>query len=462
MTEPAAMAANGPGFASVREGVRGIGVFGHYGNKNLGDEAIIAAVMHNLAARMPQARLCCFSVNPDDSAHRYGVAAYPIRRIAAKVRPTAAPAQTAARSAGGEPGRPIRPGLRQRLVGLPLVGPLLKAAARTKDLVLEALQEARFLINGRRHLRGIDVLLIAGSNQFLDNFGGPWGFPVTLLKWTILARISGVKVYFVSVGAGPLDQPTSHRLIRWALRFPQYVSLRDDSSAALLRDIGVTAPLRVYPDLAHSLPIEDIAAAALPSGAQGRCLPVIGINPMPLYDPRYWCEKDDSRYRTYLGKMVDFVHRLMEAGYPFFLFATQEKDNNVSVDVLQELSRLRGETMRFEDHALTSQTVAELLANIKAADITVATRFHGTVLSLHAGKPMLGVCYYRKARELMAEYGQQDYAVDLDDFVVDDLWQRFERLVERRSQEQIVIGQRNTEYHALIQAQYELLFPVGR
>jgi polysaccharide pyruvyl transferase WcaK-like protein len=456
------LAAHDLSFACRREDVRGIGIFGHYGNKNLGDEAIIEAVLFNLSTRMPQAKLCCFSINPDDSARRYGLEAHPIRRLAAKAGSSESHSHAAAQASGLALQPQCSPGWRQRLVGLPLLGPLLKAAARAKDLARVARQEASFLISSRRRLRGIDVLLVAGSNQFLDNFGGPWGFPVTLLKWTILARISGVKVFFVSVGAGPLDQPMSHRLIRWALRFPHYVSLRDESSAAMIRDIGVVAPLRVYPDLAHSLPIGAIAAAALPAGVTRHLLPVVGINPMPLYDPRYWCEKDDSRYQTYLRKMVTFVRRLMDAGYPFFLFATQEKDNNVIVDMLRELSALRGESMGFDEYVLTSHTVSGLMANIKAADITVATRFHGTVLSLHAGKPMLGVCYYRKAQELMAAYGQQDYAVDLDTFDVDDLWQRFERLGERRLEEQATIDKRNVEYHRTIQSQYELLFPVGQ
>lgn len=447
------------GFAQARESVRGVGVWGHYGNQNLGDEAIIEAVLHQLRRRMPQARLCCFSINPDDSAQRHGVDAYPIRRLVAKKAHQAPPVHSAGPQAAGVVSG--RANWRQRLAAIPLIGPLLRATVRAKDVAHGVVKEMRFLIESRRHLRGIDVLLIAGSNQFLDNFGGPWGFPATLLKWTVLARLAGVKVFYVSVGAGPLDHPTSHRLVRWALKFPHYVSLRDDASAALIRDIGVRAPLRVYPDLAHGLPLEQIVPAALPVGAVGHSRPVIGINPMPLYDPRYWCEKDDSRYRVYLVKMVNFVHRLMEAGHPFFLFATQEKDNNVIVDMLRELSTLRGQPMDFEDYVLTSQSVSTLMANIQAADIAVATRFHGTVLSLHAGKPMLGVCYHRKAQDLMTAYGQQDYAVELDTFDVDDLWQRFERLFERRAQEQATIAQHNVQHQALIQSQYELLFPVN-
>jgi hypothetical protein len=44
--------------------------------------------------------------------------------------------------------------------------------------------ECKFLWVSYRRLKGFRLLLIAGSNQFLDNFGGDWGFPYTLLKWS--------------------------------------------------------------------------------------------------------------------------------------------------------------------------------------------------------------------------------------------------------------------------------------
>lgn len=56
-----------------------IAVFGHYGNQNLGDEAIIEAVLKNLRHHLPNAELSCFSINPADSASRHGVDSFPIR-----------------------------------------------------------------------------------------------------------------------------------------------------------------------------------------------------------------------------------------------------------------------------------------------------------------------------------------------------------------------------------------------
>lgn len=56
-----------------------IGILGHYGNQNLGDESIIEAVIRNLRQRLPDADIVCLSIDPFDSQARHGVDAFPIR-----------------------------------------------------------------------------------------------------------------------------------------------------------------------------------------------------------------------------------------------------------------------------------------------------------------------------------------------------------------------------------------------
>src|SRR5215475_1124500 len=60
--------------------LRRIGIFGHVGTGNLGDEAILEAAIQGVRGRCPQAELCGFSINPDDTRSRHGIPAFPIRR----------------------------------------------------------------------------------------------------------------------------------------------------------------------------------------------------------------------------------------------------------------------------------------------------------------------------------------------------------------------------------------------
>ena len=60
---------------------RRIGIIGHGGTKNLGDEALFATVIQNVRRRLPEAEVIGFTINPADSRERHGIECFPIRRL---------------------------------------------------------------------------------------------------------------------------------------------------------------------------------------------------------------------------------------------------------------------------------------------------------------------------------------------------------------------------------------------
>lgn len=383
-----------------------IAVLGHYGAANLGDEAIIAATLRELRARLPERELIGISMHPRDTASRHGVVAWPVRRTARSgpATPGAAEAEPVAPNAHGpapSPGGMSRRILR-RLTALP------RALVRRTG---NAASEIRFLIQVIARCRRLDLLLVTGSNQFLDNFGGAGGYPRTLLQWTLAARLWRVPVAFVSVGAGPLDGRVSHWLIRQALRRSAWHSYRDEPSRALVE--GPTAVLggRVYPDLAFALAPSVRASAPIRPAGTGR---VIGINPMPVFDARYWPIDRPELYRAHTVAIARLVRRLREAGERPFLFATQPADERVIDDILERLQMQRKDA---ETEGLVRAWVEDvdgLLALLGEADAIVATRFHGTVLALAMNRPLLAICYHRKTRDLMHAFGLEKHAVEFE------------------------------------------------
>lgn len=435
---------------------RHFGVFGHYGHRNLGDESITEAVIQNLRSRWPDVEVTGFSMDPQDTARRYRIRAFPIRQLDRVPR-------TGAIATSGDPTRedPIpatdrsRFGLlRDYLKRIALLRALVHSARFALGLPLVLGREFAFLRSSYRIARGIDCFFIAGSNQFLDNFGGVWGFPYTLLKWTVLARCAGARVVFVSVGAGPIDSLWSRIMVRAALLLSEYVSFRDPGSRRLIEWFGSGGRWHVYPDLAQSLLFERLTARAESSR------PVVGINPMPVYDRRYWYTRDDVRYESYVGQLSRFASRLMRERYRIFFFSTQPTDEGVIDDVM---ARLPGDLVAAggpPDRMKPSNTVAELMNVFGSADIVVATRYHGTVLGLHARRPVLAICYYRKTREVLQSMGQEDYAVDVDDLDDADLWRRFEMLVANRHEEIRKIERGGEKVHALLAEQYDSLLKI--
>lgn len=445
-----------------------IGVFGHYGNENLGDEAIIEALVARIRTERSDVEIRCFSIHPRDSSRRYGVAAFPIRSAGevevsprgdtGAANPRVSIATSLARNTAALPSENAASRIKALLPNW-LRAPLARFA-RMLDLARGIADEFAFLIRSYRRLRSVDALIVAGSNQFLDNFGGPWGFPYTLLKWSMLARLAGCRLFYVSVGAGPLDSRLGKLMVRMAVRVADYLSFRDAASRRLLQDFGVRRTSAVYPDLAHSLVVRARGSHTAQNSRQ-LVKPVVGINPMPVYDERYWSSPDRERYRRYCVNLATFAAYLVEEGHPVFLFSTQPKDINVAADIVDAMGPSLASRLLQPEPVKQPRTVDDMMGVISEADIVVATRFHGTLLSLHAHRPVLAICYHRKTRDLMCAMGQEDYAIDLDKIEIPDLVGRFHRLERHRAEETARITRIDDGYVAALEDQYRQLFALA-
>ncbi len=431
-----------------------IGVFGHYGNKNLGDESIIEAMIGNLRHHIPGCDIVCLSIDPGDSRQRHGVEAFPIRYRNDYFHPRQdiVPEQQSEDKSSPElmpaPALPAA-GMKSRLKSIPLLGSVLKTVAGGMDTLSLVRREIAFLQAARHYLSDIDLLLITGSNQFLDNFGGSWGFPYTLLKWTLLARATDTRVAFASIGAGPLTRPLSYRMLRMALKRADFVSFRDEGSRDLIKEhVGVDGP--VYPDIAHSL--RYAPAPALPPDANTPL--AVAVNPMPVYDRRYWHEPDDERYSDYVRKLAELCRGILQDGHRLVLFSTQKRDEDVIDDILEILA---GEDGQDRITLARNSGVTELMATLEQADIVVATRFHATVLPLQLGKPVLGICYYRKAAELLDDVGLGEFHVNIDNFDTETLADKLQNLIRYHQEGAIDLSPQMARYRHELDEQYRII-----
>jgi polysaccharide pyruvyl transferase WcaK-like protein len=439
-----------------------IGIFGHYGNTNMGDEATIQAVIQNIRKRLPEASISCFSLRPEDTGLRYQVPAFPIRRTVlsrANELPTEAPSERSFKNEGKPDGLAM---CKRVIKNSPLLYGIFRLAKRLISNLARVAPEIRFLLQSRKILKNVDLLLITGSNQFVDNFGGPWLFPYNLLKWSFLARTTRTRVRYISVGAGPITSKLSYTFIRWALKFQDYLSFRDEASKRLIEETGYRGRTYVYPDLAHSLDLSIPEPGSNPGAAARPGKPVIGINPMPLFDSRYWCEDDSQAYRNFVRILADFSSQLLSEGYPVFFFPTQRKDEAVIDDIVDLLGPNAAGLIEKANGKRKSPSVNDCMANILSADIIVATRFHGVALSLRAEKPVVAICYFRKTKDLMRDMGQDAYALNFDVVSASSLWKSLKDLELNRNNEIVKIKERGRAYRLSLDEQYDRLFPSSK
>ena len=125
-------------------------------------------------------------------------------------------------------------------------------------------EELREYARAWRALKGTDMFIIPGTGLLTDAFGpldSGWG-PYGLLKWSLVAKLRGCRVIFVSVGAGPFRSARGRFLARAALSLADYRSYRDAPSKEAVDDLGVrTTDDRIYPDLVFGLSPASVPAA---------------------------------------------------------------------------------------------------------------------------------------------------------------------------------------------------------
>jgi len=402
-----------------------IGILGTFADANVGDDAGPTALLHHLGRLIPDAEFVLFCRFPAVAQERFAVPAFPVqRRPRGQTRSWQPPPGLVESFSQEAPNESA--GWRAWARAIPPLRFAVRAARATAGVLRQVPAEVRFLWQGYRRLRNVDLLLMAGSNPIFDFFGGYWGYPYTMWKWTTLARLTGTRVAFVSVGAGPIVSRRSGRLLARVLRRAHYVSFRDEGSRRLMREHGFTGPASVYPDLAHGLPF----TPSRPSPRATRLR--VGVNPMIVYHGVFWPVADRERYRRYIETLAALIAELERDGHEVFLYGTQ-KDDAVPAEEIQGALRTAFPGATVPDYH-PPESVEGLLRLCSSADLLVTTRFHGAVFGIMTLRPTLAICYQGKTREVLEAAGLGEFAVDFESVSLSRLRPAFDRLRGRRDE----------------------------
>ena len=418
-----------------------VGLFGHVGNGNLGDEALFGAVIENVRGLYPDAEMVGFTIRPADTEQRHGIRAYPIRRLDGHDRGPRHPRNPTGKAAPTDRARQL---VRQ----VPLLQHIAMGLARGLRVVAAVLREPGFLAASVRRLRGIDILLVFGSQSLMDTIHPKaWGTPYTLLKWIGLARLMGARVALLSVGAGPLRTWLGRAFVRRVLGLATYRSFRDERSLALVAELGSPAPNHFAPDLAFRLSLPPTAAA--PNATSLR----IGINPMAFKHAAYWHDSDSAdmqAYDAYAGTLTELVLALGARGHEVLLFPTAIYSDPIVIADLAARVGARGGQV--EVASVESQQ--DLVNAIDRCDITVDTRYHAILFSLLRHRPAIAVAYHGKSSELMTMVGLPEFVLEIDDLDAGALIAMVLELAARRQEAAGRIAERLPTLRAALGEQY--------
>jgi polysaccharide pyruvyl transferase WcaK-like protein len=422
----------------MKENAARIAILHHTGGGNLGDDAIIDVVIGNIRERQPGADIVVFSMNPDDTAQRHGVTAFPLRRHRWSIG--YAPVKDPDSGSDGS-GFPYRAGeVRNPLLRIP------------RSLFVELL----FLAKSYRRLKTCDLLVISGGGQLTER-GGPWSFPYALFTWTLLAKIAGVRCLFLNVGAGPLNHPLSRFFVKRALLAADYVSFRDQQSQSLAVSLGFQRHSHVFPDNVFSLTVEP-SANGVP-----RQSPIVGIAPMPFPFSDLLTPPDDpqSIQDEFIEKLANFSLRVSALSYRLQLFGSDVGADHTEIEHLRTVLGSR-HAMSLPAYEPVS-SVGELLSRIAAMDYVVTCRFHGVVFALLLNKPVLAISHHPKVAELMRALGLSRYCVDMRNFDSEILFEKFLSLVSESDNVRQRMSASLAGFRSQLETQFDDLFsPTAR
>jgi len=255
-----------------------------------------------------------------------------------------------------------------------------------------------------RALMHCDVLVMGGGGIFQDHH--PFNLDAVYLPYAndisgyarpmLLARQLGVPTIVWGQGVGPLSSEGARTLVRELFQHAAAVSVRDESSKALLRQIGVDRDILVAADPGwlfrryHPLPAQQAAHDA--GQPQNKVLAVV---------VREW---DKGQWKT---SLVEALRTAVPAGWQIQWVAFQaHTEGSGATSDLPLIESLRQQLPgRSNDELIAPATMDATWQTIASADAVLSMRLHASILALLAGKPTAGLEYDDKLSHAHAMAG---------------------------------------------------------
>jgi polysaccharide pyruvyl transferase WcaK-like protein len=386
-----------------------VGLFGHLGACNIGNDASMEAVLLYLAANYPDAVIDAMCTGPDRMKDRYRIGAIPMFWY-----------QKFAERATG------------------VIAITLKILGK----VIDAIRTASWV---RRH----DVVIVPGAGVLEASLPlWPWGMPYAIFLLSGFGKLFRTKVAFVSVGAGAINKRATRWLSNSAARLAYYRSYRDAGAREALRQRGVdTGRDHVYVDLAFALPC--------PLDEPGDP-DLVGVGVMEYRGSNDERGHAEDIYSAYVKAMKQFVGWLVDSGRKVRLFVgdTNGSDDSVVQEVLAGLRESRPDLDPCQVVAEPTVSFADVMREMSPCGSMVAIRYHNLVAALKLSKPTISISYSPKHDALISEFGLSGFSQPVNALDVDRLIEQFTELGRCSQELRQTMKERNAANEEILDTQF--------
>ncbi|MGB6456968.1 MAG: polysaccharide pyruvyl transferase family protein [Streptosporangiaceae bacterium] len=397
-----------------------VGLFGLVGSGNTGNDVSMESIVAYLRRAHPDAVIDAMCGGPEVIEARYGIPAIPVLWYARHQH----------RASG-------------------VVASFLKALGKAVD----AVRTAAWV---RRH----DVVIVPGAGALEATLPvKPFGFPYALFLLCASGRLFRTKVALVSVGANMISQPLTRWFLDAAARLAYYRSYRDVLSRDAMRRRGLdVANDRVYPDLAFAAPAPAVAAGDLR---------MVGVGVMAYYGGNHERRNAASLHACYVATMKGFTEWLLETGHRVRLFGGDNKfDDIIARDILAHVTSRHPDLEIGRISVASAASFADLMREITAVGMVVATRYHNVLCALRLCKPTIALGYSDKFGALMSSMAVSEFCQCASELDINRLISQFTDLENRAGEVRQRLAGRSALTALLTEEQFAalsgLLFPAAQ
>ncbi|WP_208598911.1 polysaccharide pyruvyl transferase CsaB [Halobacillus karajensis] len=232
-------------------------------------------------------------------------------------------------------------------------------------------------------LKSSDGLISGGGSLLQDTTG-----PKSVLYYTgvmHMARLLNRPVYIYAQGMGPLTKPFSRFLVRYALNKVDGLTVRDETSEQLLKQIGIKKEIQVYSD-----PVFGYSFKEKPLSRKSR----LNDKPLIAVSVREW---GDSL--ALADKLAESLDQCAARGYAIsFLPMHGKADEQFSKKIARKMKK------EAEVHS-GDLSIDEKLMILSTCDLLIGMRLHSLIFASICSTPFAALSYDPKIEALTKQLG---------------------------------------------------------
>jgi polysaccharide pyruvyl transferase WcaK-like protein len=233
-----------------------------------------------------------------------------------------------------------------------------------------------------------------------------------------------------------------------------YRSFRDDYSRGLVEHLGVRGANKVFPDLVFSL---DVAAYGMTNLPQEKTK-TVALTALPYQKPGTWERPCMQAHEHYLDSLTRFACWLLNQGYAVDLVPMQmPMDGELATDLRHRVEMTLPNKSARLSITCPNGTFEEVMHQFAMASVVVTMRFHGVILPYLLGKPVLALSVHPKINELMKEFEQTRFCIDIEALTFDTVVEKFKELESVKNAASKLILHRVAINKTLLEKQYREL-----